>query len=104
MQLQDIKHGTVTIELSPPDCAVLAKMSRLACQHSTDEEIDMWQAMTTLFHACAIASYGQWHICAEDEQTINDQLRQVGLRPWQRLNGREYSVSPDPVSPSNPLT
>lgn len=80
MHLIDIKQGSVILELSPPDCATLVNMSRTACQHTLDGEIDLWQTWAGFFHACAVASYSQWHICPVDEQTIDDQLAQVGLR------------------------
>ncbi|MDM8529619.1 hypothetical protein QUF63_00510 [Anaerolineales bacterium HSG25] len=71
MRLIDIKHGIVTVELSPLDCLALFGMSRTACEHTHDGQVDMWQAMRAFFHACAIASYSQWHICSEDEPILD---------------------------------
>jgi hypothetical protein len=79
MSLFKIENGYVTIELSPFQCATLARACHFASQQSLDEEIDTWRTLAALFQACTIAGFAQWHMSNHDLEVLFDQLARLGL-------------------------
>jgi len=90
-----IENGYVTIELSPFQCANLAKACHLASEQSCEAEIELWRTLAALFHACTVAGYAQWHMSDPDLEALREQLAMLNLRrnnndtPKNRLNGHK---------------
>ena len=79
MQFIDIKDGCVTLRLTPPQCASLAKACQFAGLNTLSDDIDHWRTFASLFYACAVASYGQWNVSPIDAQAIEKDLTSSGL-------------------------
>ncbi len=75
----NFKNGYVTIELSPFQCASLAKACHFASEQSFDPEIEVWRTLAVLFHACTIVGYAQWHMCGPDLEALLEQLAMLNL-------------------------
>ena len=67
MKTLRINSGEVTIQLSPAQCFLLAKICHQAYANTYVGETDHWRTFATLFHACAIAGLAQQHVCPRDE-------------------------------------
>ena len=80
MAIQKFENGYVTIELSPFQCANLAKACHFASEQSCDAEIELWRTLADLFHACTIAGYAQWHMSSPDLEALLKQLDLLNLR------------------------
>lgn len=76
----DFNNGYVTIELSPFQCATLAKACHFASEQSYEADIDAWRTLAALFHACTIVGYAQWHMCGPDLEALLEQLDLLHLR------------------------
>lgn len=79
MSLLKIENGYITLELSPFQCATLAKACHFASEQSLDEQIDTWRTLAALFHACTIASFAQWQMVDPELEVLFDQLAQLNL-------------------------
>ena len=76
----NFENGYVTIELSPFQCANLAKACHFASEQSCEAEIDFWRTLAALFYACTIVGYAQWHMCSPDLEALLEQLDLLNLR------------------------
>lgn len=91
----DFENGYVTIELSPFQCASLAKACYFASEYSYDPDNEAWRTLATLFHACTIAGFAQWHLGEPDLEALLHQLDLLNLRrndnndDNSKLNGHE---------------
>lgn len=89
------ENGYVTIELSPFQCATLAKACHFASEQSYDADIEVWRTLAALFHACTIVGYAQWHMSSSDLEALLEQLAMLNLRrdnndtPKSGLNGHK---------------
>ena len=96
MAIQKFENGSVTIELSPFQCANLAKACRFASEESCEAEIDFWRTLADLFYACTIVGYAQWHMSSPDLEAVLEQLALLNLRwdnndtPKSGLNGHKH--------------
>ncbi len=79
MQIIKIKGGRVTIHLTPPQCASLAKACEFAGLNTLSDDIDNWRTFAAMFYACSVAGYGQWNTCPKDAQAIKAALDKSGL-------------------------
>jgi hypothetical protein len=90
------ENGYVTIELSPFQCATLAKACYFASEESCDADIEIWRTLAALFHACSVAGFAQWHMTSSDLETLLEQLAMLNLRKddndghTSRLNGHAH--------------
>jgi hypothetical protein len=95
MSIQRFENGYVTIELSPFQCANLAKACYIASENSFDLDIEICRTLAALFHVCTIAGYAQWHMSDPDLEVLFDQLAQLNLgwdngnEPKAGLNGHQ---------------
>lgn len=80
MTIQKFENGYVTIELSPFQCANLAKACHFASEQSCEADIEFWRTLADLFHACTIAGYAQWHMSSPDLEALLEQLTILNLR------------------------
>ena len=91
----NFENGYVTIELSPFQCATLAKACYFASEESCDADIEIWRTLAALFHACCVAGYAQWHMSGPDLEVLFEQLAMLNLRKdnnddhKSRLNGHK---------------
>jgi hypothetical protein len=92
MSLLKIENGYATIELSPFQCATLARACHFASQQSLDAEIDAWRTLATLFQACTIAGFAQWHMSSPDLEVLFEQLARLDLG-WEHGNEHSYDYS-----------
>ncbi len=76
----DFENGYVTIELSPFQCATLAKACYFASEGSCEAEIELWRTLAALFHACCVAGYAQWQMSSPDLEALFRQLDLLHLR------------------------
>jgi hypothetical protein len=76
----NFENGYVTIELSPFQCATLAKACYFASEQSCEAEIDFWRTLAALFHACCVAGFAQWHMSGPDLEALLEQLDLLNLR------------------------
>ena len=76
----NFENGYVTIELSPFQCASLAKACHFASEQSCEPEIDFWRTLAALFHACTVAGFAQWHLSGPDLEALLHQLDLLNLR------------------------
>ena len=76
----NFKNGYVRIELSPFQCANLAKACHFASEQSCDADIEVWRTLAALFHACTIVGFAQWHMCGSDLEALLHQLDLLNLR------------------------
>ena len=91
----NFENGYVIIELSPFQCASLAKACHFASEHSYDVDIDFWRTLAALFHACTIAGFAQWQMSSPDLEALLEQLAMLNLRrndddDKSRLNGHKH--------------
>ncbi len=91
----NFENGYVTVELSPFQCANLAKACQFASEQSCDPEIEVWRTLAALFYACTIAGYAQWHMSSPDLEALLAQLDLLNLRSndgddKSQLNGHQY--------------
>jgi hypothetical protein len=93
----NFENGYVTIELSPFQCASLAKACHFASEKSLEQDIDFWRTLAALFHACTIVGFAQWHMCGPDLEALLEQLAMLNLgkennndEPKDRLNGHKH--------------
>lgn len=88
------ENGYVTIELSPFQCATLAKACYFASEQSCGAEIDFWRTLAALFHTCSVAGFAQWQMSSPDLEALLEQLAMLNLRkdnnvtPKSGLNGK----------------
>ena len=80
MAIQKFENGYVTIELSPFQCANLAKACHFASEQSCDAEIELWRTLADLFYACTIVGFAQWHMSGPDLEALLHQLDLLNLR------------------------
>lgn len=91
----DFENGYVTIELSPFQCASLAKACYIASEQSYEAEIDLWRTLAALFHACTVAGCAQWQMSKPDLEAMLEQLALLNLSghnkdsPQSGLNGHK---------------
>lgn len=89
-----IENGYVTLELSPGQCAALAKACYLVSEQSCETELDLWRTFAALFHACTIAGYAQWHLPGPEFETLLEQLALLNLGrdkdDKSKLNGHNH--------------
>lgn len=78
--LLNFENGYVTLELSPSQCASLAKACHFASEYSYDADLEVWRTLATLFQACTIAGYAQWHLSESDLAAFLHQLDLLSLR------------------------
>jgi hypothetical protein len=76
----NFENGYVTIELSPFQCATLAKACYFASEQSCEAEIDFWRTLAALFHACSVAGFAQWQMSNPDLEALLEQLAILNLR------------------------
>ena len=91
----DFENGYVTIELSPFQCATLAKACYFASEQCCEAEIEHWRTLAALFHACSVAGFSQWHMSSPDLEALLEQLTMLNLRkdnndPKSGLNGHKH--------------
>ncbi len=79
MQLIKLKDGRITIHLTPPQCASLAKACEFAGLNTLSDDIDDWRTFAAMFYGCSVAGYGQWNTCPKDAQAIEAALKKSGL-------------------------
>jgi hypothetical protein len=75
----DFENGYVTIELSPFQCASLARACHFVSEQSFDPDIEFWRTLAALFHACTIVGYAQWHMSSPDYEALLEQLAMLNL-------------------------
>lgn len=75
----NFENGYVIIELSPFQCADIATACHFASKYSFDEKIDTWRTLATLFHACTVAGFAQWHLSGPDLEALLHQLDLLNL-------------------------
>jgi hypothetical protein len=92
MSIQKFENGYVTIELSPFQCASLAKACYFASEQSCDAEIDFWRTLAALFHACSVAGFAQWQMSSPDLEALFEQLAILNLR---KSNSDTFKHSPN---------
>lgn len=90
----NFENGYVTIELSPFQCANLAKACHFASEQSCDADIEFWRTLAALFHACTIVGYAQWQMSSPDLEALLEQLTMLNLRETDnddksKLNGHQ---------------
>jgi hypothetical protein len=94
--IQKFENGYVTIELSPFQCANLAKACQFASEQSCEAEIEFWRTLADLFHACTVAGFAQWHMSSPDLEALFEQLAMLNLgrnnndTPKNGLNGHKH--------------
>jgi len=76
----NLENGHLTIELSPFQCASLAKACHLAGTQSCEAELEIWRTLAALFQACTIAGYAQWHMTDLELEALRAQLAILNLR------------------------
>ena len=76
----NFENGYLTIELSPFQCASLARACHFASEYSYDADIEVWRTLAALFHACTIAGFAQWHLSDPDLEALLQQLDLLKLR------------------------
>lgn len=76
----NFENGYVTIELSPFQCASLAKACHFASEYSYEAEIEVWRTLAALFQACTTAGYAQWHMREPDLEVLFQQLDLLNLQ------------------------
>ena len=76
----NFENGYITIELSPFQCATLAKACHFASEKGCEAEIDAWRTLADLFHACTVAGYAQWQMSSPDLEALLHQLDLLNLR------------------------
>lgn len=75
----NFEHGHLTIELTPYQCARLAKACYVASDKSFDQDIDDWRTLSALFHACAVVCFTQWQMSQADLDELKEQLESLYL-------------------------
>ncbi len=75
MKPLSIREGHITLRLSPSQCAMIARACRFAGEETFGGEVEVWRTMGTLFQACAIAGFAQWHMGAGDLQALDDEMK-----------------------------
>ncbi|MDM8531282.1 hypothetical protein QUF63_08915 [Anaerolineales bacterium HSG25] len=83
------EHGHVTIELSPYQCATLAKACQFASEKSLDPDIDGWRTLAALFHACTMVGLSQWHMSQAQLDALQEQLVSLGMGSHAHQAGHE---------------
>ena len=68
------QDGYVTLELSPFQCASLAKACQVACEHSLRPERDHWRSLGLLFQACLVAGLGQAQLSSAEAAAVIEQV------------------------------
>ncbi len=91
----NLENGYVTLELSPLQCATLAKACYFASEQSYEAEIDFWRTLAALFHACSLAGYAQWQMSDADLAALLRQLDLLNLRR-NRADAKSRSNEPKP--------
>ncbi len=89
MQFIEIKNGRITIHLTPPQCASLAKACEFAGLNTLSDDIDHWRTFAAMFYACAATGYGHWNTCPKDAQAIKAALDKSGLN---KVNAEEIDI------------
>ncbi len=96
------KEGYVTIELSPFQCATLAKACYFASEQSLEPDIDNWRTLAALFHACTVVGLTQWQMSESELKELLAQLAELNLsqddclisddhnEPNHRRNGHQH--------------
>ncbi|MDM8520213.1 hypothetical protein QUF64_09205 [Anaerolineales bacterium HSG6] len=92
----NIEHGQLTIELSPFQCASLAKACHLTCEKTGSPDVDEWRVLGTLFQACSMIGLAQWHMSQAQLEALTEQLVALQLvsppspphAGWERRNGQ----------------
>jgi len=69
----------VTIELSPLQCASLAKACHFASEKSVEPDIDVWRTLAALFHACTVVGFTQWQMSKSELEELFEQLAKLNL-------------------------
>ena len=75
----NFENGYVTIELSPGQCATLAKACHFASEKSLEPDLEVCRTLAALFHACTIVGYAQWHLSSPDLEALLEQLALLNL-------------------------
>jgi len=77
--LLTIKNGYITLELSPYQCASLAKACQEASEKSFEPDIDEWRTLAALFHACTVAGFTQWQLSNAELDELQAQLASLNI-------------------------
>ncbi len=75
----NFENGYVTIELSPFQCASLAKACHFASEKSVEPDIDAWRTLAALFHACTVVGLTQWQMSKSELEELFEQLARLNL-------------------------
>jgi len=75
----DFKNGYITIELSPYQCASLAKACQFASEKTLTSDIDDWRTLAALFQACTVASFTQWQLSQTELNELQAQLATLNM-------------------------
>ncbi len=92
----NFENGYVTIELSPFQCASLAKACHFASEKSLGPDIDDWRTLAALFHACTVVGLTQWQMSKSELEELLAQLAELNLsqndhsEPNDRRNGQQH--------------
>ena len=88
--LLTFQDGYISIELSPYQCASLAKACHLACEHSLSAETDHWRSLGQLFQACCVAGLSHWQMSQADLEAVMEQVHMLNVEGWAgSVNGHQ---------------
>ncbi len=93
--LLNFENGYVTIELSPFQCASLAKACHFASEQSLDQEIDDWRTLASLFHACTAVGVTQWQMSKSELEEVFEHLANLNLGGYHTPKDRQNGHNPD---------
>jgi len=87
----NFENGYVTIELSPFQCASLAKACHFASTKSFEPDIDFWRTLASLFHACTVVGFTQWQMSKSELDEVFEHLENLNLGGYGNSedNGRQ---------------
>ena len=74
-----IRDGKIILELTPIQCATIAKACQQASRQTDCDDLDSWRTMGALFQACAAAGYAHWHLSPFEADTWAEELVIAGL-------------------------
>ncbi len=97
----NFEDGYVTIELSPFQCASLAKACHFASEKSFDPDIDNWRTLASLFHACTVVGLTQWQMSKSELEAVLKELENLNFGQDDGLMSSDDGLMPDDNSKHN---
>ncbi len=93
--LLNFEDGYVTIELSPFQCADIARACHFASEYSFDEKIDDWRTLAALFHTCTAVGLTQRHMSKSELETVFEDMVALNLEGYHSPIDRHNEPKPD---------